>query len=347
MSSYNPYKHLEVLWAKPNPKNNIETNSINEFKYSNLLYWPFKPKDYNKNIKNSNLNFPKWIPQFQETGKENIDIKFLIKNLENSKKVKENTLFPIFKALHNSKKISTETYHSILSQLYNNPDEITNFINKLENPEEKSEIIKNIDSKEKNNLNNFKEIIEQFDNIDWLDKLKNTKRWEIYNDIYNIIWENFYKIYEWWENPEEKNIVLAIEISWNKILKKFPSIKKYSDYEMYKNAFKDINSWNIERWIKWLKNLYLLWSTYAFAWKKLDEKQIKRLNKEFENRKIEIQKEIEDLQNKLTIEKNKKEKTQIQEQIISLKKEINEIESWDIFTGNKKLEINEELSQKE
>jgi len=292
------------------------------------------------------------ILDMSDTWEENIEnsIEIDIKNLENLIDSKNNLEYPILKWLHNNKQIDSETYLNILENISANPNtkvkEIISKI-KIENPETKEELERLFnESNPQKNLENFNKTLKEHQ-IEWTEELieviNNNSNDTIYEEIHNLIWTNFLQIDKEWNSPE-KNLQIAIETAWNAILYKYPSVKRMSDTQMYKNAFIDIKSWNIKSWIEWLKSLLLLWSTLAYASWKLNKEQMKKAKWIIENKYKQRIKQIEEEISKLNEEmkKNKEKQKENTKKIDNLKKEKEEIESWELFKKAWKIDKNSE-----
>jgi septal ring factor EnvC (AmiA/AmiB activator) len=117
---------------------------------------------------------------------------------------------------------------------------------------------------------------------------------------------------------------------------------------MYKNAFNDINSWNIKNGIEGIKNLLLLWSTLAFAGWKLNKEHMQKAKWLIEKKYIERIKQIEKDIVKLNeeIKENKAKQKENTEKINDLQKEKIEIESWELFQKAWKIDKSSENIEK-
>ena len=334
---------FEAAW-KTNNKEYLQKNQEIRQKLIEQLKKYFKEK----NTKKNQDNFSK-----KENTKEKSQENSQEKPLEENQKVQENKYFPYIKELHNQEEIPNDTYNKILEWL-KQEKKLDDIINQLENPEIKEKLknlksINNEKSKEKN-INKFKETINNFDNIEWLENIKEAfkeqKKDSIYLELWNMIWANYIDIDQSKQNPEI-NIKTAIEATWNTILEKYPSVKKMSDTQMYKNAFKDIKSWNIKKQVEWLKNILLIASTISYAWMDKQKKALlkPKLEEQYKERLKEINNQIKQIEEKL---KNNKEKNnkELQEKLNNLKKEKEEITSWEIFQKASKIDKNKKSSEK-
>jgi len=304
-------------------------------------------------IDNENNDF--WANWIEENGNIEISTEETIKNLENTLDSKNNLEYPILKWLHDNQQIDSETYSSILENLAKNPDtKVKEIITKItiENPETKEELDRVFnESSPQKNIENFNKTLKEYQ-IEWTEELidivDNKSNDTIYQEIHNLIWSNFLQIDKQWNNPE-KNLQIAIQTAWNKVLDKYPSINKMSDTQAFKNAFIDIKSWNIKNWIEWIKNLLLLWSTIAFAWKKLNKEHMQKakwlIEKKYKERIKKIEEDIVKLNEE--IKENKEKLQENTNKIEKLQKEKKEITNWELFQKAWKIDKNSEDKEKQ
>jgi hypothetical protein len=159
-------------------------------------------------------------------------------------------------------------------------------------------------------------------------------------DLYSMIWQNYIKINSWNEKiDKEKNYKTTIEVSANRILKKYTNIP--IDTVAYSNAMKDIKSGNKHKMFFWLKWLYLLASTSAWSkWKKSDK--LKRNITKWEiDYKEKIKERIDTLKNRAKLEIDKNQRQNIEKEILELetiKEKLNEVKIWEIFKAEDPIE---------
>jgi len=303
-------------------------------------------------INNKNKDF--WTAWIEEVPNTEIPTEESIKNLESLLDSKNNLEYPILKWLHNNQQIDSETYLNILENISANPNtKVKEIISKtkIENPETKEELERVFnESSPQKNLENFDKTLKEYQ-IEWteelIDVINNNSNDTIYEEIHNLIWTNFLQIDKEWNNPE-KDLQIAIQTAWNKVLDKYPSINKMSDTQTFKNAFIDIKSWNIKSWIEWIKNLLLLWSTLSFAWWKLNKEHMQKakwlIEKKYKERIKEIKEDIVKLNEEM--KENKAKQKENTEKINDLQKEKIEIESWKLFKSAWKIDKPKEKIEK-
>ena len=302
---------------------------------------------------NENNDF--WATWIEENSDIEISPEETIKNLENMLESKNNLEYPILKWLHDNQQIDSETYSNILENLAKNPEtKVKEIITKtpIENPETKEELDRVFnESTPQKNIENFNKTLKEYQ-IEWteelIDVVDNKSNDTIYQEIHNLIWSNFLQIDKQWNNPE-KNLQIAIQTAWNKVLDKYPSINKMSDTQAFKNAFIDIKSWNVKNWIEWIKNLLLLWSTIAFAWKKLNKEHMQKakwlIEKKYKDRIKKIEEDIVKLNEE--IKENKEKLQENTDKIEKLQKEKKEITNWELFQKAWKIDKNSEAKEKQ
>jgi len=354
------YINNKIKWLDFNLKNST-IEKINSMSFKSA----WKPEEAkslneytqkNQKIRNELINSITNKPNKQKTTEktiqninkiENNNPETIIKNLENNSKINENINFPIIEWLYKNNKINNNDYIKILENIEKKPKtEIKELLTTIENKDNLKEITENNKTQ---NIKNFDKILNQ-QNIKWLEPIKDTinnkESDSIYKEIHNLIWENFIQIDK--QKTDIKNdLNIAIKTAGNKIIDKYPTIKKFKWEPSYENAFNNIKSWNIKSGVEWLKNLLLLWSTLAYAWWKLNKKQKEKakwiIENKFKERITEINKEIKQLEENLKKEKNQEI---IKQQIKNLKKEKNQITSWELFQKAWKIDKSSEKKEK-
>ncbi len=332
------------------------------------FYWKFKKPEKKENITTKNIiektqdnfnNKTNWISEnnnlkidWQENEKIEIS-KQEIKNLENKIDNQNNINYPIINWLYTNEKITKETYINLLKNIEINPNKkLWDLLKdiKINNTKDKKELEKITKNSPQKNIENFNKILKE-NNIEWLDKIKNVinnkANDSIYQEVHNLIWSNFIEIDKQNNNPQ-RDIKIAIKSAWSNVINKYPSIKKMSDSQIYKNAFNDIKSGNIKSWVEGIKTLLLLGSTIAYAWWKLKEKQKLKakwiIEWKYKERLDIINQELLKINQEL---KNKKNNTELLKQKENLIKEKKEITTWEIFSKAWKIDKNKANIEKE
>jgi len=265
-----------------------------------------------------------------------------IEQIQNNEKLNNNPIFPTIERIYEQWEINETTFKEIKNQL---------------NTSEKLEIDKlNIDLKEKkilewymtnldfNNLNREQNLNKLTQDIKESPEIKNleikiNKDWTFENEALNKVGKNYLKIPDSnWNFDIQKDFSTAIKTTKNEILKEVKNIKK--DSETYKQAIKNINSWNLKKQLEWINSLYIL--AYSNEWI-LGKKS---LDKYKNNRKKQLIEEAKKLEQTLQQQKlNEQQTKQLEKRKEEIKKELSEItgiknwkkiEGWDIFKATKK-----------
>lgn len=344
---------------------NNEQNDINNKKLDSdwaNLYW--KLPDNNKiwdilqqeaEEKNSEWfdNFNNTKSGIQEKTPEEEAIDF---QKQRDKIVEKNKYFPIFNRLHATWEILDSTYENILNNINSNNGWID--LSRIETAnKDETEVIEWTLVNFNENQNRWQNLVElQNDKnnllkIEWLDKAdfeinEDTFETEFNNEVLNKIGKNYLKFPDKdWNFDIKEDFSTAIISTKNEILNNVENIRITS--ETYKVAIKNINSWDINKQMEWIENLYMLaysnewtlWKTTLSKFKIEKEKKLKieaiKIEKELNSELTKNEEEIDNL--------NKRKKEIIAEmQELTWIKNWEKVEWWSLFAKVDKIEVNKE-----
>lgn len=301
---------------------------------SELWYWSFK---------NSNEQYSSNTPEeeTQDTWKT--------PEQENFKQLEKSPIFPLVKRLYNKETpenslISEESFQELLQQLETSNWELDLKELKLSDDKDNQKVKDVLKKFEKQTSLNLWKEGDYYQDIKWMEEFSDIfeafdkkDKDSIDFDLFKLIWENYVRL----ENPwQEKNNVIedlgtAIEISSKKILRDFKNIPR--DSQTFENAMKNIGSGNLTRQVDWIKSLYLLASAWAWFRAAKTEKQKKaireKLNPELQKRLKQLGEQIIKAQETANKEIDSKKRQELLEEVDTLKKEKDEVESWEIYSG--------------
>jgi len=317
-----------------------ETKKIQE-EARKSLYWSFSQSpseiEQKPNTKDPNSQETKNKQNILETKEAQISF---------SKEAKDSKEFPVLERLQKDGKISEWALNSLFKD-YKKDSKIDT--SKIENKEEKKIIdwiINNFKEREKPineqkdtwNNEDFKKDIEKFEEFKILNEAKDQK-WTIEADIYSMMSKNYFKINtEISDNKEIKqNFEVSIKISLNNIKDDYKTLNQ--DTETFKQAEQKINSGDLKKSLEWLQTIYLLASwTAAISNAKTKEQAdaIKaKLSPEMKKEIIKIQEQVKTKEEQVKQEQDPKKNENLEQEIISLKKQEWEISSWEVFKSAK------------
>ncbi len=371
---YNPFAHLEnpELRDKKEDKKSITPEELKKTKEeAKKIFGSFNPETLKNIPKDSKEKIPedpfeivpqeeidlyqeelinedkikdKYLKKIRKKG-EKFNLNELLKNYNTN--IENNPVFPIVERLYEQWKVSEKTINEIWKYLSNNENLDINKIN-FQNKKEKEILEWYLNNLNFNNLNREQNLLELTQDIKKIPTLKELKieinnDWTFENEIFNKIGKNYLKIPDSnWVFDIEQDFSTAILTTKNEILKEVKNIKK--DSETYRQAIKNINSWNLKKQLEWIESLYILaYSNEWVLWKKTIEAYKNSRKKTLIKEALKIEQTLQ--QQKLT----EQEKEQIEQKKEQIKEELSEItwiKDWkkiewgDIFKATKQ-EIND------